>query len=514
MMQLRPYQNEAIDACAREVFKVGRTVCVAPVSSGKSFMIVGAAQRFLKAFPESRILLLVHTREILDQNYQVACSLMPEASKTIFCAGLKSKDLSGQLVFASRDSLGSTKSVNQLSENDFQLVLCDEAHTIPNKTDSRYMKILDAINPNYVIGFTGSPWRLDSGVIWGKGQYFKSCAYNISMKVLRDQGFIVPYVFPKVESVDLSDIKIVRHDYDITQMEAKFSNISVMRKSIEQWIALARDRKCSLFFCCSIAHAELTQKLLSEYGFDLPVITAQTPLPERDGILSQARAGNIKGIINVATLTVGVNVPAIDCIVWLRGTQSTSLYVQIIGRALRTAPNKENALILDFAGNHSYFGSVEEPLVIKKGSKMNRALLQKLLDKYNLEYEGEPGAQKECPDCEAKLHVATKVCLCGHIFIGKIKDLLNQEANGTWKQIRSITQVHSKTKMGEACLIITYNLLEEPYQIKEWLFPQSTEWYKRKKYLERIPQLKTAKQVCVKQNVKNPKYPLITALKS
>lgn len=494
-MELRDYQIEAINKCALELTRVKKTMIVAPTGSGKSVIIAGICDRFLSK-PKNenkRILILCHTAEILMQNMKQLELKCPFISKTFYCAALGQKDLRGQIILASRDSIGRLENMPQ-----FELVLCDEAHLLNTKSNSMYMRVLDRCQYDYVVGFSGTPWRLDNGVIYGKGKgrFFETCCYNIEMRLLVERGFLVPYVTPEVETIDLSGVKIVNHDYEVQEMERRFSNYATLENAVKQWCVLASDRLCTIFFCCSVKHAELTKAILKKYGHESEMIIGETEKSKRKFLIEHARHGNVKVFVSVNAMSTGLDIPICDCIVWLRGTKSASLYLQGSGRALRTYPGKKDALILDFAGNFSTFGSLEEPIVSKAGKKEmteeEKAVLKEMMLLAIQTPTSGPNT-KNCPKCMTEVFINKVICYCGYVFkkleaVPHNKKIMLQGEE--WFPVSKVEAIYTTTKSGEPCYKIDYHL-QNGKTISEWIMYKRLESWLITKYHKRKKQIST-----------------------
>ncbi len=463
-MELRPYQLEAIERTARLLNQTYRPLIVAPTSSGKSVIQAGICAR--AAAKGHRVLALCHQGEILDQNERTINELAPAVKTAVYCAGQGRKETDGQVFFASRDSLGN----NPSALGEFTLVIVDEAHLISMKKDTRYHKIFSAVQAKWIVGLTGTPWRLDGGQIWGKNAFFERISYNISLDFLVGQGFIVPYTFPKIQSlVDTTKLKISKltGDYDEEDLSKASTSEEIVSDAVAIWKMYAAERKCSIFFCCSIAHAKLVAQTLRSVTDDqIAYVDGTTTDDVRDLIFERARKGLYRAIVNVGVLTTGVDIKPIDCVVMLRATRSASLFVQCCGRGLRTNPGKENLLIIDLAGNFERFGSLSTPLLEPVTAKVEDEEKEKLSVGFDLEKNG-----KECPQCSYRSHPATKVCpYCKHIFITHgVNPFAGQKQTQGEHEVELYDWHYSNTKAGEKCVIATWKLKGSRKKLKEWL---------------------------------------------
>jgi DNA repair protein RadD len=194
-------------------------------------MIASMVTRILARHPDKRILILCHQGHLLAQNEEKILALDPTIPTGVFCAGQGRKERQAQVVLASRDSLGR----NPLACGLFEFVICDEAHMIPLRIhqdkgqdkDTHYGRIFRTLEPAYVIGLTGTPWRNKNVVIFGKGRFFEKLGFNIPMRKLIDDGYLCPYVFPSenVSHIDVGHLEVgSTGDYKIGELESVTNN--------------------------------------------------------------------------------------------------------------------------------------------------------------------------------------------------------------------------------------------------------------------------------------------------
>ncbi len=359
MLNLRPYQEEAIDATLRYFQRnLKPAVLVLPTGAGKSIIVAKLAM-----LAKGRVLVLAHVKELVEQNFQ-KYSLLSEDG-TLFSAGLGQKDLSGKTVFASIQSL---YNADKDSLKNFGLVLVDECHRVGLNENTQYHHVLKNLieqNPKLaILGLTATPYRLDTGWIYEyhyKGErrsnlkkYFYKCIYEVSLKNLIDQKFLTMPV--KIDSpvsgYDFSKIidrPQMRFDpKQIEEVLLKNNNLTKVIIENIKHISEEYNRQGVMIFTASVKHARSILKLFERTQVRL--ITGETPHDERDLIISDFKLKNFKYLINVSVLTTGFDAPHVDLIAILRPTESVSLYQQIIGRGLRLSPNKEECLILDYTG--------------------------------------------------------------------------------------------------------------------------------------------------------------------
>jgi DNA repair protein RadD len=402
MLTLRPYQQAAIDAIyGYFADNDGHPLVVIPTAGGKSLVMAAFIEGVLRAWPDQRILAVTHVRELIAQNFAELIGLWPDAPAGICSAGLGRRDLGARILFAGIQSIH--RRAYDVQQCD--LVLIDEAHLIPGASDTMYRRFLDTLarlNPQLkVIGFTATPYRLDSGMLHeGKGALFTDIAFEVSVRQLIDDGYLCPLVSKAAETrLDVSGVATRGGEFIPGQLQAAVDLPEITEAAIDEVVRLGADRRSWLAFCAGVEHATHVADAIRARGFSAATIFGDTPKPERDRTIAAFKRGEIRALASMGVLTTGFNAPGVDLIAMLRPTKSTGLYVQMAGRGTRLAPGKADCLVLDFAGNVARHGPIDAVKPKRPGA-------------------GEGDAPvKVCPDCQSILATAVRVCPdCGHAF--------------------------------------------------------------------------------------------------
>jgi DNA repair protein RadD len=403
-LQLRPYQRAAIDA-VYSYFEQhgGHPIVVIPTAGGKSLVAAAFIQEVLAQWPDERIIILTHVRELISQNFGELIRLWPEAPAGIYSAGLNRRDVQAQILFAGIQSVHRKAYAIQRAD----LVLVDEAHLIPrtaNTSYRRFLRDLARINPQLkIIGLTATPYRLDSGMLHtGPDALFDDIAFEVSVRELIDEGYLAPLTSKQTSTqLDVSGVGTRGGEFIAGQLEAAVDRDPITRAAIDEVVAYGRDRRSWLLFCAGVDHAQHVCDAVRERGVSCATIFGHTPKAERDRIIAAFKRGEIRALASMGVLTTGFNAPAVDLIAMLRPTKSTGLYVQMAGRGTRLAPGKDNCMVLDFAGNVARHGPID---------------LVKPRDKLNGEGDGE-APTKVCPECRTINALAARACAdCGYVF--------------------------------------------------------------------------------------------------
>lgn len=357
MLHLRDYQRAAVDALYdywRE--KPGSPLIVLPTGAGKSLVLATIARELVEGYPDMRILIVTHVRELILSNYKELLAVWPFAPAGIFSAGVGRRDAHAQVIFGGVQTIA-TKA-QQIGHID--LVMVDEAHLMPRNSETQYGKLLAdlrAINPDLkLIGLTATPYRLGEGLLHeGDGAIFDDICFEQPIGDMIDQGYLVrPISKGMATSFDLSGVGKVGGDYNQGKLQAAVDqadlNAAVVDEVVAYGTAPGAERRAWLLFCSGVDHAFHMRDEIRRRGITCETVTGETPAPERDRIIEDFKAGRLRAVTNNSVMTTGTNVPPIDLVAFCRPTLSAGLYVQMAGRGLRLFPGKTNCLFLDFAG--------------------------------------------------------------------------------------------------------------------------------------------------------------------
>jgi DNA repair protein RadD len=454
MMELRSYQRGAIDALYDYFGQhTGNPLVVMPTGTGKSVVIAGFIREALATYPDTRILMLTHVKELIAQNFQALLRVWPQAPAGIYSAGLSRRDIHAQILFAGIQSIHRHASRVQRCD----LVIIDEAHLLGRTDGSMYRAFLDElsrINAGMlkVVGFTATPYRLDSGLLHkGKDRIFTGIAYQVPVLDMIQQGYLCPVV-PKqtTTQLDISSVGTRGGEFIAGQLEAAVDREDVTNAAVAEIVRHGEGRGSWLVFCSGVAHAKHVRDAIREHGVSCETVTGDTPAGERDGILAAFKAGRLRCVTNANVLTTGFDAPGTDLVALLRPTKSVGLYVQMVGRGTRLAPGKDDCLVLDFAGNTARHG----PIDTVDGNQSEKG-----------EGEGEAPI-KICPTCQTINHAAVRICVgCGFEFpppVVKVAPqaatnaLLSTQIQPEWCEVTAVSYARHEKPGKPASLRVTY----------------------------------------------------------
>ena len=404
MITLRPYQDEAIDAILSYWAAGGGNPLVEMATgTGKSMVIAKLVQRLSREYPDMRVLMLTHVKELVQQNFMALLKVWPDASAGIFSAGLGRRDAHHRVTFASIQSV--YNKAKQLGRRN--LVMIDEAHLVPLKGEGMYRRLLDDLYATCadarVSGFTATPYRLDTGRLdQGDTRLFDKVVYSYGISQGIADGYLSPLI-SKATAASIDVSKVERRGGEFVPASLESASDAVTVEAVREIVEFGQDRRAWLVFCAGVKSAAHARDVIRSHGISCEMVSGETPNGERDSIIARFRAGQIRCLTNANVLTTGFDVPHVDLVAMLRPTLSTSLYVQIVGRGTRKAQGKDNCLILDFAGNVRRHGPVDAVSILpKSGGDNGRASVDQVL-------------AKECPQCKELVALSAITCKsCGH----------------------------------------------------------------------------------------------------
>lgn len=357
---LRDYQQRAIDELYQWFGENAGDPCVVmPTGSGKSHVIAALCKDALQTWPDTRVLMLTHQKELIEQNAEKLRQHWPGAPLGIYSASLGKKQLGEPITFAGIQSIA--RKASQIGHID--LCIIDECHLVSHEETGSYRDVIAGMradNPELrVIGFTATPYRLGHGLITDHPAIFSALLEPVSIEELIFKGYLSPLRSRLTRArLDTSRVKKRGGEFIERDLQAAVDTDAANEAIVREVIELAGDRRSWLFFCAGVKHAEHVRDELSRQGVSAACVTGDTPKGERARILADFKSGKIKAITNANVLTTGFDAPNIDLIAMLRPTLSTALYVQMAGRGMRLKEHTDHCLVLDFAGVVSTHGPI------------------------------------------------------------------------------------------------------------------------------------------------------------
>lgn len=440
MLNDRYYQEQAVQATWDYFIKggpdgspgTGNPVLALPTGTGKSVVIARFLQSVYNQYPHQRVMMLVDSKELVQQNFEKLLMMWPFAPAGIYSAGLGRKELGRPITFAGIQSVWKLAALF----GHIDIIIIDEVHMVPPKDMGMYRTFISAllaINPYLkLVGLTATQYRLGQGKITDEIEdkagniikpMFTDIAYDItdveSFNRLIAEGYLMSLRPKRTKTVFEADGLHMRGGEYI---ESELQSFADDHEELT-WNALveARDvaaqenRRSWLIFATGNKHADTIGHMLDELGVTNGVV--HTGRSDRDAVIKASKIGQITALANNNVLTKGFDNPLIDLIIMLRQTASPVLWVQMLGRGTRplygpdgdatgydletlggrlsaiAAGGKMNCRVLDYVGNTRRLGPINDPVLPRRKGK-----------------GGGDAPVKCCEMCDEWIHASLRVC--------------------------------------------------------------------------------------------------------
>lgn len=428
----RCYQQGTVDSLIYSLTNSNDNgIAILPTGTGKALIIALLIHELFRRFGNLKVMMLTHSKELIGQNANELLEYWDDAPLGVYSSGLKSWDMHSPIIFGGIQSV-----INKKDEfGKVDLVIVDEAHLVSPNEETRYLQFFNALkkdNPNVRIqGLTATPWRLDQGHICEDGGIFNTVCFDMStlegFNWLFDEGYLCKLIPMRTKTkIDLSEVGtsvgVYGKDYKKNELQDACDQDEITQAALQEAVTLASDRKCWLVFTTGISHAENVNKRLNELGIKSTVVHSKEK--DSDNRIKAFKNGEYTALVNADKLTTGFDHKPIDLIVMLRPTMSVSLWIQMLGRGTRCVYHpkysfqdliikenrlkaiqeggKHNCLVLDYGGNTKRLGPINDPLIPNKKGKGGKGGMAPI---------------KECPQCQAQMHLSAKFCdNCGFEF--------------------------------------------------------------------------------------------------
>ena len=327
-----------------------RSLVISATGSGKTYL----AAFDVRNFDAKRCLFIVHRDTILKDARDTFVKVFG-VTKTYGMFTGKEQDLDCDFIFASSNMLA--KHLDYFKKDEFDYIVFDEVHHIVAEGG---MKIFDYFNPEFLLGLTATPERMDNKDVFEL--FDKNVPFELRLRDAISSDLVVPFHYYAIrdEYVDYSYKDKMRISSEI----AKSINVEFISSQIEKHRVKSEKLKC-LAFCTNIEHCKLMAEELLDIGYNAIALTGKNDLGERIKAFRdlEDESHPLEIICAVDILNEGVDIPAVNMVLFLRPTESSTIFLQQLGRGLRKYPNKEYLTVLDFIGNN-YDRSVQIALAL------------------------------------------------------------------------------------------------------------------------------------------------------
>lgn len=347
-----PHQSEILDSlnAERVVHDRHKNLIVAATGTGKTVVAALDYRRLREDYGDLSLLFVAHRKEILDQSLRTYREVLADANfGEQYVGGARPERW--RHVFSSVQSLTSY-GVENIPKDHFDVVVIDEFHHAEAKT---YRKLLDHLEPGELLGLTATPERAD-GVDVRK--YFDGrTAAELRLWDALGADLLCPFhYFGVADGTDLRMLTWSRGRYDETELGNLYTG---NRARVAIILAQLRDKVLNtegmraLGFCVNIAHAEFMADQFRAAGIAARALSQATKGYDRDQALADLRECRVNILFAVDLFNEGLDVPDVDTVLFLRPTESATVFLQQLGRGLRRTSTKAVLTILDFVGHQS-----------------------------------------------------------------------------------------------------------------------------------------------------------------
>ncbi|QDG52099.1 HIT domain-containing protein [Persicimonas caeni] len=426
-------QAEALEALEK-ARKNGRerALVVHATGLGKTWLAAFDVRAFADYFHTSpRVLFVAHRAEILQQAADTFRRILPEATFGWY-VGSRSQ-AHGDVVFASVQKLTYGDNLAALKPDAFDYIIVDEVH---HAAAPSYRRILEHLDPAFLLGLTATPDRADEADI--RPLFDDFVAHRASIGEGIELEFLSPFHYFGL--ADVTDYAPIPWRNGKFQTEALTKAVATHERMARVWEALAEHPgESTIIFCSSIDHARFVSEWLAERDMQVAAIFSGPDSADRDASLRALKDGELDAVCAVDILNEGVDIPRVDRVVMLRPTESPVVFMQQLGRGLRTADGKDYLTVLDFVGNHRVFLDRVRTLLSLGPKPLS---LRKFLEK---------GEQPELPKgCQINIELEA---------IDLLKDLLPTSSRSSLvREYRELHQARGKRPTASELHTLGFNL--------------------------------------------------------
>jgi len=365
-----PYQQEILNnlTAEREIYGHKKNLVVASTGVGKTIIAALDYRRYKKNHEHARLLFIAHRKEILEQSIQKFREVLNDFNfGDLYVNGNKPAQI--DFLFMSIQSFNAAHFTEHTSSDYYDFIIIDEFHHAAAKS---YQELLNYYTPDILLGLTATPERLDGKDILN---YFNGrIASEMHLVEAIDRKLLCPFQYFGVsDNVDYTKLTW-RGKYDVAELEniytANTKRASMIFKSVTQYVTDINEVK-ALGFCVSIAHANFMANYFNQNGVSSISLSAKSVDDIRKDAKDDLVSGKIKFIFVVDLYNEGVDIPQINTILFLRPTESATIFLQQLGRGLRLFEGKECLTVLDFIGqaNKNYNFETKFRALIGKSRK-------------------------------------------------------------------------------------------------------------------------------------------------
>ncbi len=346
------YQKEILEKlkAERTLFHRNKNLIVAATGVGKTVIAAFDYKDFVKEHRKNknRLLFIAHREEILKQSRDTFRAILKDGNFGDLYVGGKVPDSIDNL-FMSIQSFNSTKLYEKTTEDFYDFIIVDEFH---HAEAPSYQRLLDYYKPKILLGLTATPERMDGKNVL---EHFDDrIAAEMRLPEAIDRKLLSPFQYFGVPDLtDLSKLKWTRGGYDKEELEKIYTGndirVNQIIASLYKYVT-DMEEVIGLGFCVSVEHAKYMADKFNKNGIPSMAVLGESSNEERSNAKRMLINGDVKFIFTVDLYNEGVDIPEINTVLFLRPTESLTIFLQQLGRGLRLSEGKECLTVLDFVG--------------------------------------------------------------------------------------------------------------------------------------------------------------------
>lgn len=344
------YQQEILDRLEveRSIYKSRKNLIVAATGTGKTVISAFDFKRYYKENPDCKFLFLTHRKEILEQSIATFRAILKDQNFGDLWVG-EYKPSEYNNLFASIQTLNVNEKYRTFKREYFDYIILDEIH---HGAASSYERIINYFNPKILLGLTATPERMDGQDIL---KFFNDrIAYEIRLHEAIDRKLLCPFhYFGVTDSVNLGSVKWTRGKYEVNELSNLYTGndmrADLIIRSLEKYVNDI-DAVKGIGFCVSKEHARYMAMYFGKRGIASMKLDSDSSTEERNSAKQDLKKGKIKFIFVVDLYNEGVDIPEVNTVLFLRPTESATVFIQQLGRGLRISEDKDVLTVLDFVG--------------------------------------------------------------------------------------------------------------------------------------------------------------------
>lgn len=317
----------------------------------------GVGKTYLSAFDfqqssSQRLLYIAHRENILKKSIDSFKNVLGDDSFGEIFGGGKAVSGKNNGVFAMIQTLSKVANMNIFAPGEFDYIVMDEFHHSEAPT---YRRVLNYFRPKFFIGLTATPERMDGRDVLAYCDY--NVGYEVRILEAVDRGWLAPFQYYAIyDETDYSQITWRGTRYDEAELDKALiddTRTKIIAKNLKKYLP-SQGKIKALAFCSSIAHAKYTARHLSQnHDIESVSLVGLSSEVERETAIDRLQSEDdpLEVICSVDIFNEGIDIPEVTHVLFLRPTQSFTIFIQQLGRGLRSAPGKEFVVALDFVGN-------------------------------------------------------------------------------------------------------------------------------------------------------------------